>query len=171
MKATWMKAISAGVLFSAGAYALTASAMHHGEEGMHQRGEHMAKLLDLNEQQRGLFEAMRAEHMPKQDRKARLDMRKELITLAQQDNFDAGKAQRMAAEIGREASQLAYRHAEAYHAFYSSLSEEQRTKFTALHEARAERWKDKMERREEGRKSKHEHGDEHRGKHHHGDDD
>ena len=167
MTSTWMKAISAGVLFSAGAYALTASAMHHSEEGMHQRGEHMVKVLELNEEQRGLFDAMREEHKPKQDRKARLDMRRELITLAQQDNFDAEKAQRMAEQIGREASQQAYRHAEAYHAFYSSLNEQQRTKFTALHEVRAERLKGMMERRDEWRKSKHPHDGDHEGKHHH----
>ncbi len=164
MTSTWIKVISAGVLLSASAYVLTASAMHHGNEGMHNRGEHMVKVLELNEEQRGLFDAMRQAHHPKQDRKAQRDVYKELIAVAQQDSFDSEKAQRIVADIGREAGEKAYRHAEAYHVFYSSLNEEQRVKFTAMHESRAERWKEKMERRKEDRQSEHER--EHSGKHH-----
>ncbi|MEY3017216.1 MAG: motif family protein [Pseudomonadota bacterium] len=156
------KAMAVGVLVGACGLALNVSANHHEGEDRPERGERMVELLKLDDQQRSLFNEMRSLHHPKGKDK-RMDEHQALIQLAQQERFDRASAQAMADKIGSEASHKALQHAEAYHAFYRSLSDEQRTTFDALHEVRRANMENKMKKG--GGKHDKEHGEQHHGMH------
>ncbi|HSG60510.1 MAG TPA: Spy/CpxP family protein refolding chaperone [Pseudomonadales bacterium] len=140
----WLKIMAMGLVVSAAGYTLNTVAMHPSEENLHNSDEQMIALLDLNEEQKLLFDAMHHGHRGIQDKMARVDTRKALHELARQENFDVNKAQRIAEAVGREASIKAYYRAEALHRFYRSLSEEQRAKFDVQHESRLARRQDTL---------------------------
>jgi Spy/CpxP family protein refolding chaperone len=108
-------------------------------EKMH---EAVSSALELNAEQQHLFDAMR-DSKSREDRRARVDMHKELRTLARQENFDEDNAVKLAEAIGSEASQKAYQHAAALHRFYQSLSIEQRKRFDEIHDARESKRQEK----------------------------
>jgi Spy/CpxP family protein refolding chaperone len=159
------KAMLVGVFVGAYGLALNVSANHHQEAEMPERGDRMAELLKLDSKQQALFNDMRNLHHPNQGmgKGKRMDQHQALIQLAQQENFDRAQAQAMADDIGSEASERALQHAEAYHSFYRSLSDEQRSMFNTLHEARRSKMDSNMKK---GGDQHHKgHGDQHHHKH------
>ena len=100
---------------------------------------HIGDELDLTETQETKIEALVAESREegKGEPERMMEIRQELK--AMNEDFDAGKAQQLADELGAIASRMAYRMASTHAEIYALLEPEQREELAALEERRERR--------------------------------
>ncbi|RLA49325.1 MAG: hypothetical protein DRR04_01860 [Gammaproteobacteria bacterium] len=112
---------------------------------------HMTDRLDLTEEQvsrvKQLMTATREQSDA--DRKRLRDLRGQMKT--QRDNFDAGKAQKIADEIGEITSRMVFQIASTHAKIYQLLTDEQKAEMDDMmdqHQSRRDHW------RQSGKKSR-----------------
>jgi len=132
----------------------TSWAMHHGggtDPDPARMIAHMADRLDLTEDQRSAVKELltSSREQSAADRERLKALREDLR--GQRDNFDAGKAQTMADEIGEITSRMVFQLASTQARIYTLLTDEQKAEMDAMMEERDER-RDKW--RKDGKKRK-----------------
>lgn len=109
--------------------------------------DHVSQRLALTDAQKPLFLKVC------EDRRALMEdtfkQRKALQSLATADKFDAAKAQSLAREWANSASDRMVEAARNYHAFYQSLTTQQREQMKQMHEKRREHFKQSRETRDQ----------------------
>ncbi len=108
--------------------------------------EHMADRLELTDSQqveaRQIFDGI--SDASKVDRKRLDELRDELKNM--RENFDPGRAQKIADEIGEITSRMVYRFYSSYAEFHALLTDEQKAQLEELQEQRGERREQRREK-------------------------
>ena len=105
---------------------------------------HMSDRLDLTEEQESRVKQLTTEAREKSvvDRKRIAELREQLK--GQRDNFDAGKAQMAADEIGEITSRMVFQIASTHAEIYQLLTDEQKEEMDAMmeqRESRLDKWR------------------------------
>jgi Spy/CpxP family protein refolding chaperone len=100
---------------------------------------HMTDRLDLTEEQAGRVKQLttKARERLAADRTRLAELREQLK--AQRDNFDAGKAQVMADEIGEITSRMVFQAVSTHAEIYQLLTDEQKAEMDVMMEQRESR--------------------------------
>ena len=130
-----------------GVLLLSSGAWSMGPAPEHDMGrvlEHMADELDLSESQEEKIETLMNESRDagREDQQRLSELRTELREM--RSDFDAGRAQQLADEMGEVTSRIAYRMASTHAQIYEQLDAEQREEFEAMAERREKRFEKRV---------------------------
>lgn len=135
-------ALTGVLLLSAGAWSMGPPPEHDVERML----SHLSAELDLTASQETKIEALvnEGQEQGAADRQRMADIRQQLK--ATRSDFDAGKAQQLADELGEIASRTAYRMASTQAEIYAQLEPEQQQQFDELAERREKRIEKRLDK-------------------------
>ena len=141
MMSKWRSLACGGALAGAVLMSMTAWSMgpQHGAGGDPSRMiAHMSERLDLSDEQKSEVDTLvtAARQSSEADRARMQELREQLS--AMKSNFDPGKAQAVADEIGQLTGRMVYQATETFAKVYQVLDAEQRTQLDAMMKKRAE---------------------------------
>jgi periplasmic protein CpxP/Spy len=132
--------LAAAVLVAVAAFSFPTvaemSRYHHGQGDSGRMLAHLADELNLSEEQETQIHAVYEQlHESSEQDRERLEQLKASLH-AQREDFDAGKTQQLADELGTITSRMAFAAASAHARIYQLLDEQQRAELAELREER-----------------------------------